>query len=118
MFRSSTLERLLLIFSDALAFLICFVLAFWVQFRSGWIPDLVNYNKNLSDFIQVGVLLYVGFFFLFSLAGLYRSWLLLSRTHQAFRVARAILVGGLFAIVALFGSEFIAKIVARKDVKA
>ena len=118
MFRSSTLERLLLIFSDALAFLICFVLAFWVQFRSGWIPDLVNYNKNLSDFIQVGVLLYVGFFFLFSLAGLYRSWLLLSRTHQAFRVARAILVGGLFAIVALFGSEFIAKIVAEKSISS
>ncbi|MBO5423405.1 MAG: sugar transferase [Fibrobacteraceae bacterium] len=116
MFRSSTLERLLLVISDAVAFVICFVAAFWVQFRSGWIPNLVNYEKNLSDYIQVGILLYVGFFLLFSFAGLYRSWLLLSRTHQALRVARAILVGGVFAIVALFGSEFVAKLVAEDSV--
>ena len=33
-------------------------------------------------------------------------------------MARAILVGGLFAIVALFGSEFIAKIVAEKSISS
>ena len=43
MIRAATLERVLLLLSDFLALTICFVLAYWVQFHSGWIVEKFEY---------------------------------------------------------------------------
>ena len=118
MLRSSSLERFFLVFSDALAFLICFFGAFWIQFRSGFLPDLVNPEKEISQYLHLAILLTVGWFCLFTFAGLYRSWLLLSRTHQALRISRAILFGGFLGIVGLFGSEFITKLASHESISS
>ncbi len=111
---TSTLERILLVLSDEIAFAVTFLAAFWVQFRSGWIPELLNFDKQLADYLHLGILIGIGWFLLFALTGLYRSWLLLSRTHQMLCVARAVLFGGMLGIVGLFGSEFVAKLVSEE----
>ena len=46
MIRATTLERILLILSDFAALSICFALAFWVQFHSGWILDKYDPSKT------------------------------------------------------------------------
>ena len=109
MFRATTLERILLVFSDFLALAICFFVAFWVQFHSGWIADKFDPSKTFDQYWTMGLVLNVGWLLLFTVAGLYRSWLLLSRTHQILRVLRAVVIGIVLVIVCLFGSEFIGK---------
>ena len=109
MIRAATLERILVILSDFVALSICFVLAFWVQFHSGWIVDKYDPTKLFADYAHMGLILNVAWLFLFTCAGLYRSWLLLSRTHQILRVLRAVVIGIVLIIVCLFGSEFFGK---------
>lgn len=109
MIRASTLERVLLVLSDFVALTICFVLAYWVQFHSGWIVDKYDPTKLFADYAHLGMILNVAWLLLFTCAGLYRSWLLLSRTHQILRVLRAVVIGIVLIIMSLFGTEFINK---------
>ena len=110
MIRATTLERVLLILSDFAALSICFALAFWVQFHSGWIVDKFDPSKTFESYWQYGLVLNIGWLTLFTFAGLYRSWLLLSRTHQVLRVLRAVVIGVVLVIVCLFGAEFMGKV--------
>lgn len=110
MIRATTLERILLVLSDFVALSICFALAFWVQFHSGWIVDKFDPNKTFDQYMYMGIVLNIGWLLLFTCAGLYRSWLLLSRTHQILRVLRAVVVGIVVVIVGLFGAEFLGKV--------
>ncbi len=112
MIRATTLERILLVLADFIALSICFVLAFWVQFHSGWIVDKFDPTKSLGEYFHMGLVLNVGWLFLFTCAGLYRSWLLMSRTHQVLRVVRAVVIGIVLIIICLFGAEFVGKLFA------
>lgn len=114
MIRATTLERILLVLSDFAALTICFVLAFWVQFHSGWIVDKFDTSKTIEQYWHMGLFLNLAWVFLFVCAGLYRSWLLMSRTHQILRVLRAVVIGIVLVIVCLFGSEFFGKFVANQ----
>ena len=114
MIRASTLERVLLVLSDFAALTICFVLAYWVQFHSGWIVDKFDPTKTFDQYWAMGLGLNIGWLVLFSFAGLYRSWLLMSRTHQILRVLRAVIIGIVLVIICLFGTEFIAKFSANE----
>lgn len=116
MFRATTLERILLVLSDFMALSICFAVAFWVQFHSGWIVDKFDPSRMFCDYWQVGLVLNVGWIFLFICAGLYRSWLLMSRTHQILRVLRAVVIGVVIVIICLFGVEFLGKIFANQPI--
>ena len=97
-----------------MALSICFVLAFWVQFHSGWIADKYDPSKLFSDYANMGLILNVAWLVLFTCAGLYRSWLLMSRTHQILRVLRAVVIGVVLIIISLFGTEFVGKIFANQ----
>ena len=110
MIRATTMERILLILSDFAALSICFALAFWVQFHSGLIVDKFDPSKTFASYWQFGLVLNIGWLTLFAFAGLYRSWLLLSRTHQVLRVLRAVVIGVVLIIVCLFGAEFMGKV--------
>ncbi|MCF0224215.1 MAG: sugar transferase [Fibrobacter sp.] len=110
MIKASTLERILLVLSDFLAVSICFGLAFWIQFHSGLIADKFDPSKTFSEYYATGLVLNLGWICLFTCAGLYRSWLLVSRTHQVLRVIRAVAIGIVLVLVCLFGAEFIGKI--------
>ena len=85
------------------------MLAFWVQFHSGWIADKYDPTKLFADYAHMGLFLNIAWLVLFTCAGLYRSWLLMSRTHQILRVLRGVIIGIVLIIVCLFGSEFISK---------
>lgn len=104
------MERILLVLSDFAALAICFALAFWVQFHSGWIADKFDPSKTIDPYWGMGLVLNVSWILLFVCAGLYRSWLLNSRTHQILRVLRAVAVGIVLIIVCLFGTEFLGKV--------
>lgn len=114
MIRATTLERLLLVLSDFVALSICFGLAFWVQFHSGWIADKFDPSKSIETYIHLGLFLNVGWLILFTCGGLYRSWLLSSRTHQILRVLRAVMVGIIVIIICLFGAEFVGKVLSNE----
>ena len=112
MIRAATLERVLLVLADFVALTICFVLAYWVQFHSGWIADKYDPSKTLDAYWHIGCVLNVVWLVWFTFTGLYRSWLLQSRTLQVLRVLRAVVVGVVLIVVGLFGSEFVAKLAA------
>lgn len=105
---ASLLEKMLLIVSDALAFFISFVLAYWIQFHSGWIPDKYDPSKSLDQYIVAGYITVIAWIALFALTGLYRRWLLESRTYQVLRVMRTTGFGTMLIFVALFGIEITA----------
>ena len=117
MIRAATLERILVILSDFVALSICFMLAFWVQFHSGWIADKYDPTKLFADYAHMGLFLNIAWLVLFTCAGLYRSWLLMSRTHQILRVLRGVIIGIVLIIVCLFGSEFISKFSANMPLR-
>lgn len=104
------MERALIVFTDFIALSVCFGLAFWVQFHSGWIVDKYDPTKSLSEYYRMGLVLNVGWLVLFTGAGLYRTWLLQSRTHQVLRVLRAVALGIVLIIIGLFGTEFMNKV--------
>lgn len=112
MLRGNKLELLLHLVFDYLALLICFALAFWVQFHSGWIPDKFAPAKMISEYTRAGFFLNLGWCALFAATGLYRSWLLLSRTLQVLHVLRAVCIGVVAILLGLFGSEFIGRLVS------
>lgn len=112
MLRGNKLELLLHLVFDYLALLICFALAFWVQFHSGWIPDKFAPTKMISEYTRAGFFLNLGWCALFAATGLYRSWLLLSRTLQVLHVLRAVCIGIVAILLGLFGSEFIGRLVS------
>lgn len=112
MFRAATLERVLLVLADFVALTICFVLAYWVLFQSGLIADEFDSSKTLDSYCHIGMALNVGWLVWFTFTGLYRSWLLQSRTHQILRVLRAVFVGICLIVIGLFGSEFVGKVAA------
>ncbi len=112
MIRATTLERILVVLSDFAALSICFALAFWVQFHSGWIADKFDPSKTFAEYWHMGLVLNLGWLLLFTCAGLYRSWLLMSRTHQILRVLRAVALGIVLVVVGLFGAEFVGKVFA------
>ncbi|MBR4560044.1 MAG: sugar transferase [Fibrobacter sp.] len=118
MIRAATLERILVVLSDFVALFICFALAFWVQYHSGWIADKYNPAKGFDEYVHVGVFLNIGWIILFTCGGLYRSWLLMSRTHQILRVLRAVLIGIVIIIAVLFGLEFLAKVLANEPLSS
>ncbi|MDD7496977.1 MAG: sugar transferase, partial [Fibrobacter sp.] len=118
MIRAATLERILVVLSDFVALSICFALAFWVQFHSGWIVDKFDPSKAFADYAHMGLILNVGWLFLFTCAGLYRSWLLMSRTHQILRVLRAVLIGIVVIVAVLFGAEFLGKVMANEPLSS
>ncbi|MCI5601296.1 MAG: sugar transferase [Hallerella porci] len=110
MFRGNKLEFLLHLLGDALAVFLCFLAAFWVQFDSGWIADKFNPAKLFSEYTRVAIASTCGWILLFAITGLYRSWLLLSRTLQVLYVARAAVLGTLAILLGLFGFEFIGRV--------
>ena len=112
MLRGNKLELLLHLVFDYLALLICFALAFWVQFHSGWIPDKFAPAKMISEYTRAGFFLNLGWCALFAATGLYRSWHLLSRTLQVLHVLRAVCIGIVAILLGLFGSEFIGRLVS------
>ena len=118
MIRAATLERILVVLSDFVALFICFALAFWVQYHSGWIADKFNPAKGFDEYVHVGVFLNIGWIILFTCGGLYRSWLLMSRTHQILRVLRAVLIGIVIIIAILFGLEFLGKVLANEPLSS
>ncbi len=110
MIRAATLERAIVVVTDFVALSICFGLAFWVQFHSGWITDKFDPSKSFADYYRMGLVLNVAWLILFTVAGLYRTWLLQSRTHQVLRVLRAVALGIVLIIIGLFGTEFMNKV--------
>ncbi len=112
MIRAATLERVLLVLADFVALTICFVLAYWVQFHSGWVADKYDPSKTLNAYWHIGCVLNFAWLVWFTFTGLYRSWLLQSRTHQVLRVLRAVVVGVGLIVLGLFGSEFMGKVAA------
>ncbi|PWJ65527.1 MULTISPECIES: sugar transferase [unclassified Fibrobacter] len=118
MIRATTLERILVILSDFVVLSICFGLAFWVQFHSGWIVDKFDPTKSFADYYHMGLVLNVAWLVLFTCAGLYRSWLLQSRTHQILRVIRAVVIGIVLIILCLFGAEFIGKVMSNEPLSS
>lgn len=112
MIRAATLERVLLLLSDFLALTICFVLAYWIQFHSGWIAEKFDPTKTLDAYWHIGCVLNICWLVWFTFTGLYRTWLLQSRTLQILRVLRAVFVGVVLIIIGLFGSEFVGKVAA------
>lgn len=111
MLRGYKLEFLLHVLCDVCAVMLCFVAAFWVQFNSGWIPDKFAPEKMISEYTRTGFFLCAGWIFLFAVTGLYRSWILLSRTLQVLHVFRAAAVGTLAILLGLYGSEFIGRLI-------
>ena len=112
MIRAATLERVLLVLMDFVALTICFVLAYWVQFHSGLIADKYDPSRTLESYWHIGCVLNLGWLVWFTFTGLYRTWLLQSRTLQVLRVLRAVAVGVVIIVIGLFGSEFMGKVVA------
>jgi exopolysaccharide biosynthesis polyprenyl glycosylphosphotransferase len=107
--KASYLEKILLLISDGISFFLCYYFAYWVQFHSGLISEKFDPTKNFQDYINPGLVLCAVWYFLFAFTGLYRKWLLESRTYQMFRVFRTLVFGVMLMLVALFGEEWIAR---------
>jgi FlaA1/EpsC-like NDP-sugar epimerase len=110
MVRASSLEKVLLLLADVLALFLCFYLAFWLQFHSGWIVDKLDLTRDFSRYHNASALVLVSWICIFAFTGLYRKWLLESRLFQILTVVRAVVYGLVFVIVALFGLEVVSRI--------
>ena len=71
MIRAATLERVLLVLADFVALTICFVLAYWVQFHSGWVADKYDPSKTLNAYWHIGCVLNFAWLVWFTFTGLY-----------------------------------------------
>lgn len=105
MVRASVLEKSLLLLTDLLALSVCFFFAFWLQFRSGWVVEKLDFSKPFAEYHRAMVVVNIVWLALFAFSGLYRKWLLESRLFQVMIVLRGVVYGLVLIFVALFGLE-------------
>ena len=110
MVRASVLEKILYLIVDCLVLGACFYLAFWLQFKSGWIVDKLDPQREFAGYLKAGLVVNMVWLGMFAFFGLYRKWLLESRLLQAFVVLKAVFFGIMMVMVALFGIEFLARL--------
>lgn len=107
---ATLLEKLLTLLSDIAGLFLTFVFIFWLQYYSGYIPEKLDSTKELSQFLISGSLLSTCWILLYALTGLYRKWMVRSRTYQFVCVIRTILFGW-FLIFCLFFGPFLMRAV-------
>lgn len=105
MVRASVLEKSLLLLTDLLALSACFFFAFWLQFRSGWVVEKLDFSKPFAEYHRAMAVVNIVWLALFAFSGLYRKWLLESRLFQVMIVLRGVVYGLVLIFVALFGLE-------------
>ena len=110
MIRASTLEKITLFAMDFIGLSLCFYLAYWLQFHTGWIVEKYDLSKSFAEYYHAGIVVNLGWMLLFALVGLYRKWLLESRTTQVLVLGQAVVYGMILVFAALFGMSFLEKI--------
>jgi len=112
MIRASSLEKILLILADVAALSVCFYLAYYLQFHSGWITDKFDPSRDFSTYQKACLIVDCVWIALFAFAGLYRKWLLESRVFMIMIVLRAVLYGTVLILAALFGMQALSRLFA------
>lgn len=107
---ASLLEKLLCIIADLTALMLAFIVLFWIQYQSGWVPEKVDLGKDLSNFIRPGIYLNISWLGLFTLTGLYRKWMVRSRIFEIWCVLRSVLVGWFLIFCLFFGLTIVGNI--------
>lgn len=118
MIRASLLEKILHVLVDFLASTACFYMAYWIQFRSGWIVDKYDPSRLFHNYREAGLIASVLWVGLFAFSGLYRKWLMESRLYQIIIVIRAVFYGMVLIYVAVFGMELVAKVFSPDSVSS
>lgn len=102
---ATVIEKILLIASDAIAFFLCYYLAYWIQFHSGLIIDKYDTSKNFSCYFHAGIIITLVWLNLFFFSGMYKKWIFESRAKQIFHIFRTTFVGIVFVLVAIYGVD-------------
>jgi exopolysaccharide biosynthesis polyprenyl glycosylphosphotransferase len=100
-------ERAALVAADFAGGCIAFAGVFWVRYRSGWIPQELDPDVQIGNVFSPGIILTLGWMFLFFLHGLYRDWFLESRSKQILVLAQACFLGTLGLALLLAGSDLV-----------
>jgi exopolysaccharide biosynthesis polyprenyl glycosylphosphotransferase len=100
-------ERAALVAADFAGGCIAFAGVFWVRYRSGWIPQELDPDVQIGNVFSPGIILTLGWMFLFLLHGLYRDWFLESRSKQILVLAQACFLGTAGLALLLAGSDLV-----------
>lgn len=101
-------EKLIIAFFDALAIQAALFFTVWLRYMSGYFPEALKPNYQLSDFFIPATIMTALWLVFYFITGLYRDWFKESRLDEFFVVARNILIGSFILFVGLSSEQLIA----------
>lgn len=108
---ASFLEKILCVLSDLAALFLSFVLLFWIQYYSGWIPEKLDPSKPIDSLMVPAIFLNAAWLVLFLMTGLYRKWMIRSRTYEVWCVIRAVLIGWFLIFCLFYGPTLMGSVI-------
>lgn len=107
---SKSKEILLLIISDFLSINLAFSVYYYLRVNTGWII-----YANPPSYLVPMIVIYVYWFFVFSLFGLYHHWYLQSRFDEVVSVIKTVFIGCFILFFAIFLDDFLkdSKVISR-----
>jgi exopolysaccharide biosynthesis polyprenyl glycosylphosphotransferase len=107
---SKSKEILLLILSDFLSVNLAYSVYYYLRVNTGWII-----YANPPSYFTPMIVIYVYWFIIFGLSGLYHHWYLQSRFDEIVSVIKTVFIGCLILFFAIFIDDFLrdAKVISR-----
>ncbi len=115
---ASLLEKVLSFLADIASFAMVFYMMFWLQFYSGWVPERYDPSKDFAAHITPFLIHIVGWVALFLITGLYRKWMLHSRSYQIYCIGKTVGLGVILLFCMSFGPDILSSIFSAQPVKA
>ena len=104
---ASLLEKVLCFLADLIGFALVFAFMFWVQFYSNYVPESFDPAKNFIAHFNPLLIHSIGWLALFLLTGLYRKWMLHSRSYQVWSIMKTTGFGVLLLFCMSFGPDIL-----------
>ncbi len=115
---ATLLEKILSFLGDLIGFSVAFYLMFWFQFHSGWIPEQLDSARQINNMVTPFLVHQMGWVGLFALSGLYRKWMLHSRSFHFYCLVRSLLMGVFLLFCMSYGPGILQSVFEAQPVKA
>ncbi|MDB9744319.1 hypothetical protein OAA91_02205, partial [Fibrobacterales bacterium] len=100
---ATSIERAFNLIGDQIGFFLAFWLVFKLNYHSGFFPNKLDLDRHLLEFLKPLLLSLAIWPIFFSVSGLYRRWLSLSRAFHVFSIFKVLFIGGFCLLFMAFG---------------
>ena len=112
---ATSTERILNLIGDQIGLFLAFLFVFKLNYHSGFFPAKLDLSRNLFEFLKPLLFSLTVWPIFFSLTGLYRRWLSLSRAFHIFSLFKTLFIGGFCLLFMAFGNTIFTSVFTKSE---